>query len=176
MIWIPKEDPRTPESSQSKLEGIKDWLEEQLGGEVDIYRDNTRRVTCFRVEGLTTQAEPVLRVTDEALDDLGLETILEDLDQQQVPEKLLAHPTIHRIYTTERRIRDYETLLIRCDNRPHLVMRNEQGDIKILDGQDHPLPNLPQEICNLSDSVFMRTEQDWCYDIQRSRSNAPGGG
>ena len=88
-----------PETRQSKVHGIESWLQDRIGGEVAPYRDDKRRVTCFRVEGLDIRAEPVLCVHDEALDVVGLEKILKDLDQGLVPDRLRKHPSIRLRYT-----------------------------------------------------------------------------
>ena len=152
-----------------------------MGGDVCDHRDRAHRVTWFRVEGLIdVEDDPVLRVHDEALDEgeLGLKTILEDFEQQKLPEELLAHPTIHRPYGKgdARKIPRYEEMRIRCDGHAYRVRRDERGDVIILDKNDQALTNLPPNISKLIDSVCMRTEQDWCYDVQRSLSDAPGKG
>lgn len=166
-----------PETRQSKRDGIKDWLEKQLGGEVDVHCDPFHKVTRFRVKGLNLEAEPELHVADEALHNRGLEEIRAEFDQQRIHERLLDDPTIQPLYSAAGAIAPYEERRFRCDdNREYRVRRKKGGDVMILDDEGQPLKNLPQEIRNLTQSIFMRDERDWCYDIQRSRPNLPNDG
>ncbi len=99
------------ETRQSKLDGIKHWLHESLGIEVEFYRDDARRESFFRVNSPNFTPWPVLRVSDEALDNRELLTVLNDLDQGQVSERLLADPTIPLVYTEKGEIALYASHL-----------------------------------------------------------------
>ena len=154
---------------QSKVDGIEGWLEDRLGVEVNVYGDDIRTTTCFQANVPNLRPSPVLRVTLRALEDVELETILEDLDREQVPERLLARPDIHLPYTTERKIPYFETLSIRCDDRHYRVVRGEDRHVEILDDRDQPLTNRPPGMHALPTSVFLRSDQEWFNDIRRWR-------
>jgi hypothetical protein len=110
-IWTRSEEPRTPENPQDKIDGIRGWLEEQLGGQASVYSDSDRRVEVFRVEGegeplsarlaglgFRDEPEPELHVTTRALEAFDLERIIEDLEQQMVPKRLRENPTVQLLY------------------------------------------------------------------------------
>ncbi len=157
------------ELEKGKVGVIARWLRSRLDDvEVDVYDDDLRMVTSFRANVPDLRPSPVLRVTLRVLEDLGVGAILEDLDRERVPERMLARPDMHLVYTTERRIPHFETLPIDCDGRSYRVVRGEDCHVQIFDDQDRLLANRGRQ-GTLPSSVFMRSDQEWCDEIRRGR-------
>ena len=85
-----------------------------------------------------------------------------------MPERLLAHPTLRLLYTSDRTIPHFETLPIHCDGRGYRVVRDENGDVHIYDDQDRRLANRHGQR-TLRSSVFMRSDQEWCEEVRQGR-------
>ena len=91
-----------------KVEALKTWLSDRMGGEVDTLVIEFKTQTYgFRVRVPGVQPPPVLWVTEAAFDDHVVEDIQNGLERRQVPEMLVSDPAQHLLYTTMGEVKKY---------------------------------------------------------------------
>lgn len=154
---------------RESADAIACWLQEKSGvANVEWDAIFDRDVALFRLYR-DEPPSPELEVTAEALEDHPSETILADLDDQQVVQRLVADPTMRLRYYTRREVPPREEMWVRCDGRRYRVLRDSGHNVRIFDNAGRLLDNIPDTLLVMPSSVFRKSNQKWCREIREWR-------
>ncbi len=154
------------EPPKESLQVVQAWLGSHFpGAEVTAHWNEDRQVVLFRAKSDGAKHEyHELEVTAEAYEKLDPETIVRDLEEQEVVERLKADRTMRLTYYATRQVPPVERLRVECDEKKYTVVRYKDN-VRILDENREPLTNLPKRL-TIKSSIFYRV---WCDDIEKWR-------
>ena len=156
--------------SQDSVAGLTSWIARQYpGADVSARADAIRDVIVFSATPTDGSGTRMLEITDEAMADVPVVTIIEDLEQQGVPSLLRRDPTMRRTYSSDRKVPHFEQLRIECGGRQYRVVRDSSHNVRIFDDQDLPLDKLPPSVLAMDASIFRRPMIHWCTDVSKWR-------
>jgi hypothetical protein len=109
-----------------------------------------------------------IQFAETALEDHTSAEILDDLADADTAAQLGARTSHRFTYGPGRAITPIERMVVVCDDRSYLVVRNLEGCVTVFDQTGRPLKNVPAGAVLLS-SIFLRLVSQWREDIQRWR-------
>lgn len=153
------------------VEAVEQWLKEQFpDAQVDSGEIFERDVVLFRASEETDHYE--LEITEEAFRDHSTDTILDDLESQDVARRLRQDPTLRLQYRSSRRVPYIETRHVTCDGRRYRIVRDSDHNVQIFDSSDQLLEETPPGLRVMQHSVYRRSSDDWCREIRSRRSGS----
>lgn len=160
---------QTPmEPPKEAQQAIVDWLGAQFpDAEASASWNDDRSVVLFRIksDGATHEYHE-LEVTQEAFEKLEPDTIVRDLEEQEVVDRLKADRTMRLTYYATRQVPPVERLRVDCDGKQYTIVRYKNA-VRVLDADRNVLENLPRKL-TIDSSIFYRA---WCDDIEKWRGD-----
>lgn len=157
---------------QSQVEALEVGLIEIFSdAEVESHYIFDRSVVLFRIYDRPRSPFPELEITEEALEDHEADTILIDLVDHEVPERLGRDPSMRLCYYTRRSVPPAEVRYVRCDGRLYRIVRDEGHNVRVFDSADRPLENLPPTLLVLRSSLYQRSQDELCSDVHKWRGS-----
>lgn len=155
-----------PEESVEVLEG---WMRDHFpdceiqSGRPAVGRRMIFRATCE--DGRSFE----LAVTEQAMEGHPAETILSDLNDQDVATRLRDDPTMQLCYYKDRSVPWFESWILKCDGQEYRIVRDSGHNVVIYDESDEPLADRPEGMRVLRSSIFDRQRSKWCQEIRSQR-------
>jgi hypothetical protein len=154
----------------NSFKSIEQWLQATLPGTAASHAPLDREVVLFRAHEPRSGAPRYeLEISREAFEDHIVETIVADLVQQKVADRLRADPTMRLTYSRDRNVPQLETLWVVCDGPHYRVVRDTKHNVRIYDKSNQLLSNWPAVMTVMPNSIHHRPAGGWCEDIRKWR-------
>lgn len=153
-------------ATEETVNQIASWIAQQLGGvQVAHAYDFDRDATVFRPQKPGVKMGEI-EISDEALGDHTVETIIGDLARHAVPKRLSDDPTMRLAYTVDRDVPHLETRPVTCDGRQYRFVRDSHHAVRVYTSDDQLLERLSSPLPVLSVSLFRRDLADLQQNVR----------
>lgn len=141
-------------------------LEAAPGIRVSVTHDHERDAHVLTLRTATEERFGEVELSAEALADLKVERILEDLQMGGALDRRFLDPSIRRSYLSDRTLTNGEVRVVECDGSTYLIERDRSHSVTIRDAAGTRLPGMPQGLVALPVSIHRRTDSDWRHEIR----------
>lgn len=150
-------------------EAIAAWLVGQFKDAAPSAIASSVDGIVFRAVGQDGSTLGEIEVSDEALADHPPEVIIGDLERAGAADHLRRDPSVRLSYLTDRRVYNFESLVVECDGRQYRVVRDAHHNVQIFDASGAALLNRPAAPLVLPMSIHRRAVSRWCDEIRTWR-------